>query len=73
MVVEITDKVQSPSLKRLLDKLEVGESFPIENGKEKAVRHAAWRYYHSVDGVDKEFTVRRDPIDELNFRCWRDK
>lgn len=72
-MVEITDKVQSPSLKRLLDKLDVGDSFPVLNGREKAIRHAAWRYYHSKNGNEKEFTVRRDPTDDKNFRCWRDK
>jgi len=72
-MVEITDTIQSPSVKHLLDKLKVGESFSVENGREISVRHAAWRYYHSVEGNDKLFTVRRDPVDGKNFRCWRDK
>ncbi len=76
-MVEITAEIQTPSLKILLDKLKVGESFPVRNGSERSVRHAAWRYFHKeVDGVpisDRVYTIRRDPKDEKNFRCWRDK
>jgi len=76
-MVEITSEIQTPSLKFLLDKMNVGDSFPVDNGTEKTVRHAVWRYFHKeVNGVpisERVFTVRRDPKDDKNFRCWRDK
>jgi hypothetical protein len=81
-MVEITDKIPSPTQEPwdvIMDKLEVGQSFPVENGKETAVRHAAWRSFHQVNkdtGLpvsSKSFTVRRDPTDPKNFRCWRDE
>lgn len=81
-MIQITDKIPSPTQEAwdgIMSKMEVGDSFPVENGKEKAVRHAAWRFFHRIDPKtkvavsNKLFTVRRDPTDPSNFRCWRDE
>lgn len=81
-MVEITDKIPSPTkdaFDSIMAEMKIGESFPIQNGKEKAVRHSAWRYFHRIDPItkvpisNKVFTVRRDPTDLDNFRCWRDE
>ncbi|MDM1049340.1 hypothetical protein [Sphingobacterium hotanense] len=81
-MIKITNKIPSPSREAwdvIMSKMEVGDSFPVDNGKEKAVRHSAWRYFHRIDlktqkpVSNKVFTVRRDPTDLLNFRCWRDE
>lgn len=81
-MIEITDRIPSPTQEAwdvIMSKMEVGESFSVENGKEKGVRHSAWRYFHRIDEDTKEpitqkvFTVRRDPTDPTKFRCWRDQ
>ncbi len=81
-MIEITDKVPSPvktKLGSIMEKLEVGQSFPVENGREKVARQEAWNLFHRLDPKtnlpvsEKKFTVRRDPEDVKNFRCWREE
>lgn len=81
-MIEITDKVPSPSKMNLggvMEKLKVGESFPIPYGKEKRARQIAWDLFHRVNLItgkpmsEKKFTVMRDPEDVKNFRCWREE
>ncbi len=81
-MIEITDKVPSPvktKLGGIMEKLEIGQSFSIENGREKVARQEAWNLFHRIDPAtgkpisEKKFTVRRDPNDVANFRCWREE
>ncbi|MCL7987766.1 hypothetical protein M8998_07430 [Sphingobacterium sp. lm-10] len=81
-MIEITDKVPSPvktKLGGIMEKLEVGQSFPIEYGREKQARQEAWNLFHRINPTtnlpmsEKKFTVRRDPNDVANFRCWREE
>ncbi|PVH26972.1 hypothetical protein [Sphingobacterium corticibacter] len=81
-MIEITDKVPSPTKENwgyAMEKMSVGESFPVENGKQQKVRQKAWLLFHRKNELtglpvtDKLFTVRRDPDDQQNFRCWRDQ
>lgn len=82
-MIEITDQVALPE--RVADKgkvmhqMDVGQSFAVQNGEEKEVRHLAWSLFHKEDKVTrkpisaKRFTVKRDPMDILNYRCWRER
>ena len=82
-MVEITDQVALQECVgdkgRVLQKMKVGESFAVRAGEEKDVRWTAWNLFHRVDestGLplsEKRFTVKRDPLDQENFRCWRKK
>jgi hypothetical protein len=54
------------------NEMEVGDSFEIEAGKEKAVRSAASYFasrFHDRTGKQIKFAVCRD--DNGTFRCWR--
>ncbi len=81
--MEITDQVALPE--RVADKgkvmrqMDVGQSFSVQNGEENEVRHLAWRLFHRENKEtgkpisEKRFTVKRDPTDILNYRCWREQ
>jgi|GEM_PF-653464 len=82
-MVEITDQVALPepvaNWGKAMKKMDVGHSFPVTNGDEKDVRYVAWNLFHRKNEdtgepvSEKRFTVKRDPLDGENFRCWRER
>lgn len=80
-MIEITDAIPLSTtydkFRKVMDVLEVGQSFTVSADDKQTVRYCAWKFFHRKARetgspiTGKVFTVKVDPADPNNFRCWR--
>lgn len=79
-MIEITDQVPLTTYSKyrhVMESLHVGQSFVVPADDKQSARVCAWKYFHRRDSItgipitSKVFTIKVDPQDESQYRCWR--
>ncbi|QQT26853.1 hypothetical protein [Sphingobacterium spiritivorum] len=68
----ITKPTWPQSWREKMDRMEIGESEPVDQRVVKSVRYIASKHFHSAKArSNKRFTVKKDPTHQGKYKVWR--